>query len=154
MNTIHIIGRVGSDPESRMTADGQKLTTFRFASNVWKSGAEETMWWRVTIWGERCNRILPHLKKGSALQIVGTMKNPTVYQGRDGNYYPSLDVTAEMISFLPVGKRDRSDDTDNGYASASTVASGTGSSQDGETMSFSGTATSSAEQTVDDDLPF
>lgn len=107
MIIIEIAGHLGADPETRFTPGGQKVTTLRMATNTRKSGKDETVWWRVTIWGERFDKMMPYLKKGSALIIIGEMGKPEIYTDKEGRPQVSLDLTAEMIRFSPFGKSDK-----------------------------------------------
>ena len=68
MNQINIAGHLGADPEVRFTSSGQKVTTLRVATRV-RRGAkdkDETIWWRVTVWGEQFDKMVPYLKKGKS----------------------------------------------------------------------------------------
>jgi single-strand DNA-binding protein len=107
MILIQIAGHLGSDPETRFTPSGQKVTTIRVATNIKKAGKEKTVWWRVTIWGDRFDRKLQYLKKGSAVFILGDMSAPEIYQDKEGNPQISLELTAEYIGFNPFGKSDK-----------------------------------------------
>lgn len=108
MIIIEIAGHLGADPEVRFTPGGQKVTTLRVATNTRKSGKDETVWWRVTIWGERFDKMMPYLKKGSAIIVIGEMSKPEIYTDKEGRPQVSLDITAEMIRFSPFGRTDRS----------------------------------------------
>lgn len=119
MNIIQIAGRLGTDPETRFTPDGQKVTTLRVACNVRKKGQEETMWWRVTIWGDQFDRILPYFKKGSSIIVVGEMQPPQVYTDRNGSPAVGLEMRAEAIRFSPFGRSQ-----ENGEQSAGGNAEG------------------------------
>ncbi|HRD55631.1 MAG TPA: single-stranded DNA-binding protein [Parachlamydiaceae bacterium] len=107
MNTIQIMGHLGADPEVRFTPSGQKVINLRLATNSKSSGKEETTWWNVTIWPERCQieKMLPYLKKGSALIIMGELR-VRPYADKEGNQRFSLDVTADTVRFSPFGKPD------------------------------------------------
>ena len=109
MNHILIAGHLGADPEVRFTNGGQKVTTLRLACNSRKSGKEETMWWRVTIWGEQFDRLMPHLKKGSSLIVTGEMSKPEIYTDREGKPQLSLNMTASNIQFSPFGRTERTE---------------------------------------------
>ena len=104
MNYIQIAGFLGADPETRFTPSGQKVTSLRVACNSRRSGKEETMWWRATIWGEQFDRLMPYLKKGSAVMVYGEMSNPEIYTGKNGQPATSLNMVAHHISFSPFGK--------------------------------------------------
>jgi single-strand DNA-binding protein len=114
MIIIQIAGRLGKDAETRFTPSGQKVTTLTVATNVRKSGKEETVWWRVTIWGERFDKMLPYFKKGTALFIVGEMGKPEIWTDKEGRPQVSMDLTADIIKFSPFGSPER-----NGQDSAS-----------------------------------
>ncbi|MCH9621943.1 MAG: Single-stranded DNA-binding protein [Chlamydiia bacterium] len=104
MNYTTIAGHLGSDPETRFTPNGRKVTSLRVACKSRKGGKDETMWWRVTIWGETFDKILPYFKKGSPIVVNGEMMPPEMYQNREGNTQISLSITAHNISFSPFGK--------------------------------------------------
>lgn len=110
MIIIEIAGHLGADPEVRVTPGGQKVTTLRMATNIRRGGKDETVWWRVTIWGDRFDKMMPYIKKGSALIVIGEMtKAPEIYTDKDGRpQVSSLELTAEMIRFSPFGKSDKS----------------------------------------------
>lgn len=103
MLLVQIAGRLGQDPETRFTPKGQKVTTLRVATNVRRGKVEKTVWWKVTLWGETFDRMLPFLKKGSAVFIMGEMDAPEMYQDREGNTQVSLGMTASYIGFNPFG---------------------------------------------------
>lgn len=104
MQLIHIIGKLGSDPETRFTASNQKVTTFRVACNRKRAGKEETTWYRATVWGEQYDKLMPYIKKGSSLHIVGDFQQPEMYQDKEGRTQVSLQITVVHISFLPASK--------------------------------------------------
>ena len=108
MNFLHIAGHLGADPEIRFTSSGQKVTTLRVACKARKSGSEDnTIWWRVTVWGEQFDKMISFLKKGSAIMVVGEMNKPEIFKDREGNSQISLSMTASSLMFSPFGKSDR-----------------------------------------------
>lgn len=106
MNIIQIAGRLGADPETRFTPSGQKVTTFRVAVNIRRSGKDDTIWYRITVWGDRFDKMIQYLKKGSAVIVVGSLNKPEIYTDKEGRPQISLEITAEMIQFSPFGKSD------------------------------------------------
>ena len=104
MNHIMVAGHLGADPESRFTPSGQKVTTLRVAANQRRGGKEETIWWKITIWGEQFDKILHYFKKGSSIIVYGEMSKPEIYSDREGKPQVSLNVTASQISFSPFGR--------------------------------------------------
>jgi single-strand DNA-binding protein len=126
MNIIEIAGHLGADPVTRFTATGQKVTTFNVATNSRKGGNEVTIWFRVTIWGERFDKMLTYLKKGSAVIIIGELQKPEIWTDKEGRPQISLDVTAEIVKFSPFGKPDRTDQPQAHANAGSNAPSGYG----------------------------
>lgn len=101
---VQIAGNLGKDPETRFTPSGQKVTTFNVACRARKGKEEITIWVRVTVWGDRFDKMISFLKKGSAVIVNGKMSPPTTYVDKNGTSQVSLEVVAEMIEFSPFGK--------------------------------------------------
>jgi single-strand DNA-binding protein len=126
MNIIQIAGHLGADAETRFTPGGLKVTTLRVAAKTRRRGKkdqnnqsggeqgqgqgeegrgdDDTMWWRVTIWGDRFDKMLPYLKKGSGVIVMGEMHKPELWTNRDGQQQISLELTADIIKFSPFGR--------------------------------------------------
>ena len=148
MIIIEIAGRLGADPETRFTTSGLKVTNLRVATNIWKSGKEETVWWRVTVWGDRFDKMLAHLKKGSAVIIIGEMHKPEIFTNRDGNPQISMEMTAEIIKFSPFGNKNE----EGGQGSFGQQAAPT---QNFETAQPAQSANATVQEEIpEEDLPF
>lgn len=104
MNLIHIAGHLGADPETRFTQSGKKVTTLRVATRTRKAGNDDTIWWRVTIWGEQFDKMVSHLKKGSAIMVWGEVHKPEIFNDREGKPQVALEITAVHVQFSPFGK--------------------------------------------------
>ncbi len=102
---VIIIGNLGRDPEMRYTPNGTPVTDFSVATTRrWtdQSGQaqEKTVWFRVSAWrrlAETCNQ---YLSKGRQVLVEGELSEPKPYQGRDGQWRASLEVTARDVKFL------------------------------------------------------
>ena len=104
MNFIHIAGHLGADPETRFTSSGKKVTTLRVATRTRKGQNDDTIWWRVTIWGEQFDKMIPYLKKGSPIIVFGEVHKPEIFNDREGKPQISMEITAYQIQFSPFGK--------------------------------------------------
>ncbi len=144
MNFIHIAGHLGADPEVRFTSSGKKVTTLKVAtrSRRGKGGEDVTIWWRVTIWGEQFDKMVPHLKKGSAVMVYGDVHKPEIFTDREGKPQVSLDITAAHIEFSPFGKP------------ASSQNEGVQKPQAAPIASQFASATQGKGETFDDEVPF
>jgi len=94
---VVIVGNLGRDVEMRYTPDGTPVASFSVATEAQK---DKTVWWRVSTWrktAEACNQFL---RKGSRVLCEGTVSEPRVWQGRDGEHRASLELTAYTVKFL------------------------------------------------------
>jgi single-strand DNA-binding protein len=160
MNVIQIAGHLGADPETRFTPNGQKVTTFNVATKIRKGGNETTVWYRITVWGDRFDKMLVHFKKGSAIIVVGELGEPRIWTDKEGRPQASLDVTADIIRFSPFGKTERAGQEQGSQTSYSNQVSQTQPPQQG-TMdsSFGGGFQYAGNQSQkhtdpEDDMPF
>jgi single-strand DNA-binding protein len=127
MFIVNLAGHLGKDPETRFTPSGQKVTSFTIATNHRKGKEDVTIWVRVTVWGDRFDKLISYLKKGSGVVVTGRMNPPSSYTDKEGRTQISLEVTAEMIEFSPFGRTDRMGEGQTQNASGS---SHVGSSHD------------------------
>lgn len=129
MNQTTIAGHLGADPEVRFTSSGQKVTTLRVAARARRGGKDETIWWRVTIWGEQFDKMIPYFKKGSPIIVVGELNKPEIFTDRDGKPQVSMSLTAFNIQFSPFGKpggESKEESSEPAMASVSEAAFGQG----------------------------
>lgn len=118
MNQTTIAGHLGADPEVRYTSSGKKVTTLRVATRARKGGKDETIWWRVSIWGEEFDKMLTYFKKGSAIIVVGELNKPEIFTDKEGKPQISMSMTGFNIMFSPFGRGDHPA-SDNPAAAAS-----------------------------------
>jgi single-strand DNA-binding protein len=103
MIVVQIAGRLGKDAETRFTTSGLKVTTLTLATNIRKGKEDVTVWWRVTIWGDRYDKMAPYFKKGTALIVIGDMHKPEIWTDKEGRPQVSMEMTAEIVRFSPFG---------------------------------------------------
>ncbi len=100
-----IVGRLGRDPEQRFASDGTPVCSFSVATDRrWTDGngqqQERTVWFRVTAWRRLAETCAEYLSKGRMVLVEGELTEPRPFQGRDGEWRASLDVTANSVKFL------------------------------------------------------
>ena len=66
---------------------------------------EETDWFRVSVWGDRAERMAESLRKGNKVFVEGRFKTRE-FEGRDGQKRTSLEITADSIVNLEKRVRD------------------------------------------------
>lgn len=147
MNIVQIAGHLGADAEVRFTPSGQKVTTLRIAETSKKGGVDVTIWWRVTVWGDRFDKMVPYFKKGAALIAVGEMHKPEIYTDKEGQPQVSLNLTAEMVKFSPFGRSDKSQENNQQEERG-------GNTPFASATSYAAKDPFSSEEFKDDQLPF
>ncbi len=103
LNRVQLIGRLGKDPESKLTPTGKKVAHFSVAvSNRWKTREGETKeyteWINVEAW-ERLGEVSQeYLKKGSLVYVEGRLKTDKYEDKGETKYFTK--VVAQMVQFL------------------------------------------------------
>ena len=115
MNQMMIAGHLGADPEVRFTSSGQKVTTLRVAAKARKgSNKDETIWWKVTVWGEQFDKMMTYFKKGSSVMVMGELSKPEIFTDKEGKPQVSMNVTANNLMFSPFGRSDSGNSSSHG----------------------------------------
>lgn len=77
-NSVHLIGRLGQDPEIKETSGGKKLATFSLATSDKFRRAdgetgEDTQWHQIVVWGKLADIVESYLKKGQEVALEGKL---------------------------------------------------------------------------------
>jgi single-strand DNA-binding protein len=104
-NKSTIIGRLGTDPEIRFSADQKAIANLRVATTEsWKdrqSGErkEKTEWHRVVLFGKLAEIARDHLKKGALVLFEGPSRTRK-WQDKDGKDQYTTELHAEEMKML------------------------------------------------------
>jgi len=109
-HTIIIVGNLGRDPEMRFIPSGQPVTSFSMASsrsytNSQGEKIDETLWFRVSVFGKMAETCNQYLHKGSKVLVEGRLQadkngSPRIWTRQDGTPGVSFEVTAQTVRFL------------------------------------------------------
>ncbi len=111
LNKAMLIGRLGKDPELRMTQSGKHVCSFSLAtSETWIDGNEKrerTEWHRVIAWNKAAETIAKHMRKGSMMYVEGQMQTRS-WDDNDGKKCYATEVVCDQFQFLgsPQGQRE------------------------------------------------
>lgn len=111
---VVVAGNLGNDPETREVGE-TTVTSFSLASNrKWKNRdgeqQEETVWFRVSVWGAQGETVAQYMSKGRQVLVIGRLKpdpetgGPRVWEGDNGPR-ASFELTAQDVRFLSGGER-------------------------------------------------
>lgn len=110
-----IVGNVGKDPEMRYTPSGQAVTSFSMAANSQYTNTQgeqvkETVWFRVTTWGQQAEVCNQYVKKGMLVFVEGKLTpdkatgGPRIWTTSDGKPAANFEINASTVRFLSGGK--------------------------------------------------
>lgn len=108
---VVIVGNLGTDPEMRYTPSGQAVTNFSVATNrKWSDSQgnqqEETVWFRVSVWGRMAETCNQYLSKGRQVLVEGRMRpdsetgGPRIWTDQNGQPRASYELTGLEVKFL------------------------------------------------------
>lgn len=109
-NIIEVEGLLGQDPELRYTSEGLAIATFNVADSPrkfnretqkWES-AGETIWYRVSVFGNAAEISASQLEKGSPVLVKGTLSFKT-WETKTGEKRENKEIRADKV-FLSLRK--------------------------------------------------
>lgn len=104
LNKIQIIGRVGKDPEFRVTAGGTPMAKFTLATSEKRKDAsgqlvETTEWHRLTCWARQAEVARDYLVKGQLLYVEGRIHYDS-YENKEGQKVYTTDILVNTFQML------------------------------------------------------
>ena len=121
INKVIIVGRLGTDPETKAVGQNQTVTRLSVAtSETWndKQGQkqERTEWHRIVVWGKLAEICGKHLSKGRQVYVEGRLQTRS-WEDPQGQKRYSTEIVANTVQFLGAAGEQRS--SAGGYESAS-----------------------------------
>ena len=112
---VYLLGNLGKDPEMKYIPNGTAVTNFSMATNrSWTnsdgSKGEETVWWRIAVWGKQGENANEYLSKGRQVLLEGRMiidketGQPRIWTDDSGVPHTQLEVNADGIKYLGNGR--------------------------------------------------
>jgi len=100
--TVHVVGRLTSDPELRWTPAGHAVATFTVAGNdrrknasgEWEDG--EACFLRCTVWRETAENAAESLTRGTEVILVGKLRTRT-WETKDGEKRSVIECEVDAI---------------------------------------------------------
>ena len=102
-NVIALVGTCGRDAEVKHTPSGQAVLNVTIANNIGYGDKQQTLWFRVVLWGKRAEgQLKDYLKKGQQVFVSGELSQ-SQYTGNDGTIKTLLEINANIVDL--VGKK-------------------------------------------------
>ena len=98
VNKVILVGVAGSDPDVRITANGDRKAAVSLATTTRENSEERTDWHRVILWGRRAQFAEDYVSRGDKLFVEGSIQYGS-YE-RDGILIPTTEIRASEIVLL------------------------------------------------------
>ncbi len=110
LNSVHLIGRLGKDPELRYTPAGNPVAHFSLAVDDSYKKDAPPLWINIVVWNKPAEACHEFLKKGS-LVFVGGRLSIRAWEDKDGARHTATEVIANTVQFLD--SKPKSSDSDS-----------------------------------------
>lgn len=108
MNKAILMGRLGRDPEVRVTTEGMSIARFSLAVDRRKEGVD---FFNITAFGKLAEFCEKCLRKGTKILLTGRLQNDE-YTDRNGQKVTKVIVIADEIEFCESKKQDTQEKTE------------------------------------------
>lgn len=109
MITIGLV-RIGNEPVMRYLPDGKPVLDLSLAYNYGRkddSGNRPTQWVNATLYGDRAQKLMPYLGKGSQVLVALEDMHIDTYQKRDGTQGSSMKARIGNIELVGKPKEEK-----------------------------------------------
>ena len=106
VNSVNLVGRVGSNPEVRYFESGTQKTTFSLAVNRPTSKDDTPDWFNIETWGKTADVCANYVRKGGQVGITGRLQIQS-WTDKEGNPRSRPVVVCDRLDLL--GKPNNND---------------------------------------------
>ena len=160
VNKVILVGRLGSDPETRYMPSGEAVTNFSLATDEkWKNKNGQlqtrTEWHNITLFGRLGEIASQYLSKGSQVFIEGRIQSRK-YSGKDGIERTAYDIIGSEMKMLGSRNDGAGNDTNSygGHVAAPVASVPTSPPAPTKQQPPQYQQTPPVVDDIDDDIPF
>lgn len=129
INSVTLVGNMGSDAEVRTTAAGKMVATLSLAtSRTWTDGQgerkESTQWHRVIVWGKQAEFAQRYLGKGRKICVEGSIEYRSWDDQQTGQKRYATEIQCEKLTALDSGAGGQRQDGQRGERKGGSQAPG------------------------------
>ncbi len=110
-NSVHLVGRLGKDPEVKSLTNGKKVTFTLATSDSYKDSkgekVEDTQWHNIVIWGKLTSIAEKYLKKGNEIMIEGRLIHREYEKNGDKRIFTEINVNDLLMLGSPNDKKEK-----------------------------------------------
>ncbi len=109
INVVHLIGRVGNDPDMKYFESGSVKCKLTLAVNRRSKEGEQTDWFNLELWGKTAEVAGNYVRKGKQIAIKGSLKFDSWNDRATGVNRSSPVIQVDQLDLLG-SKRDADSD--------------------------------------------
>jgi single-strand DNA-binding protein len=103
VNRVILIGRLGRNPDDRVTTGGTRVSNFSLATDQYRNGdgavQKFTEWHRVVAFGKTAEQCNQYLAKGRLVCVEGWLQTRS-WEKSPGEKHYTTEVVASRVTFL------------------------------------------------------
>lgn len=99
MNVVCLIGRLGKDPELRVTQSGTSVARFSIAVDR-RDENKTTDWFEITCFGKVAENTGQYMRKGCMVGITGRLQQDKWQDRNSGQNRSKVSIIANQVDFL------------------------------------------------------
>jgi single-strand DNA-binding protein len=103
INKVILIGRLGKDPDDRVTAGGTRVSHFSLATDQYRAGngaaQRTTEWHRIVAFGKAAEQCCQFLRKGRLVCVEGSLQTRS-WEKPPGEKHYATEIIASRVTFL------------------------------------------------------
>lgn len=108
-NSVHLIGRLGTDPKIYEFDNGKMKAVFSLATSDFYNDShgkrvEETQWHNIVVWNKSAKIAVDYLSKGKEIALEGKLTHSS-YEDKEGNKKYITEVIGNQ--FMIIGKKNQ-----------------------------------------------
>ena len=100
-NNVHLIGRLGKDPEVKVFGDRKKASFAIATTDSYKNAKgdkiEDTQWHNLVVWGPLAGVVEKYLKKGQEVAIEGKLIHRVYESGGEKRFITEINVNDMLM---------------------------------------------------------
>lgn len=99
LNYCMLVGRVGQNPEIRVSQSGKKVCRLSLATNSFYNGKTVTEWHTIVLFDAMAENVEKYVKKGSVVGVLGSIQY-SKYKDKNGVEETATSILCKQLHFI------------------------------------------------------
>jgi len=106
LNVVHLVGRVGKDPDVKYLTNGKVVCKLTLAVNRQSRNSDEPDWFTLEMWDKTAQVAADFVRKGKQIGVKGSLKFDTWSDRNTGANRSSPVILVERLELLGSKRED------------------------------------------------